>query len=787
LASRMAGFSAYDEGLNEDEKLGRRLWYFTTGGSYRFYSYLQPQRTGVLADYYQVFGSHNRGKNRFKRWGVITDPSCMTSEEVEAKFGKDVWPDPEMKGYGFDVCPGDLGKNGLLAAIGDPSKQKDNHWVNDPSCKIAGDCDLEWGTSTGAMGFRKFPNPRFNPKTWKAIGKKAKSQGVYTGEAGWKSGYSKEGGMLSDHSIEPPFLIGHTCGTCHIHFNPENPPRNPEAPQWANIKGNVGAHYLRISEILASGMERNTIEWQVFAHSRPGTSDTSAFTHDSVSNPGTQNAILNFHRRPGLVNTKDGKGLPFAATDEESQLKRKKHEYKYYGLNGEPGWKSHNGNVPHILKGGEDSVGPAGAVQRVYMNIFSCSEQCLYNNVTDLKALVGRNSQDAPMRIDQCYRDCPSFRAISKKVPEVAQFLVSQRAFDLHRAMGLDSREELKKKLGEEKVDLGMRVFAANCARCHSSRVDPKTPKKQLVNMLTKKNSKFYMLREDEEGRLVDWFGNDEKTEVTEVGTYRCRSLHRNHMTGSLFEQWGSKTLRNDYPTPNGVPELEGNTSTDGRGYYRNISLLSLWAFAPFLHNNGMGPEVCSDFFPTGPWEKKPGGCLDPNPSVENRLKHFDASLKAMFLHPEAPKFNKITRTDQSMDLPFGPRMNIGGKERGLKLSIPANVSVNLVGSLDHKALFKDLVNSVDSPTSAIKGLASFAKTNSGGGPAYEKALRSAKFSKYLNCGKPPSVGSENLEDLYEDQGHAFMEYKKDVDTNESDKFLNDEEFEGLAAFLKLL
>ena len=32
--------------------------------------------------------------------------------------------------------------------------------------------------------------------------------------------------------------------------------------------------------------------------------------------------------------------------------------------------------VHHILKGGEDSIGALEAVQRVYFNIGSCSEQC---------------------------------------------------------------------------------------------------------------------------------------------------------------------------------------------------------------------------------------------------------------------------------------------------------------------------------------------------------------------------------------------------------------------------
>ena len=44
-------------------------------------------------------------------------------------------------------------------------------------------------------------------------------------------------------------------------------------------------------------------------------------------------------------------------------------------------------SVFHILKGGEDSVGDLLAVQRVYINIGSCSEQCWLNHLTDLYQL----------------------------------------------------------------------------------------------------------------------------------------------------------------------------------------------------------------------------------------------------------------------------------------------------------------------------------------------------------------------------------------------------------------
>ena len=39
--------------------------------------------------------------------------------------------------------------------------------------------------------------------------------------------------------------------------------------------------------------------------------------------------------------------------------------------------------VMHILKGGEDSIGLLEAVQRVYINIGSCSEPCWTNHLTN--------------------------------------------------------------------------------------------------------------------------------------------------------------------------------------------------------------------------------------------------------------------------------------------------------------------------------------------------------------------------------------------------------------------
>jgi hypothetical protein len=142
----------------------------------------------------------------------------------------------------------------------------------------------------GALGFRKFPNPRFDREAWINIKKRP---GI------WEA-YRQR---LDDGSIEPPFLIGMVCGACHITLDPLKPPKDPAHLQWENLSGTVGNQYSRVSQIFASGMPEDSLEWQVFAYARPGVVDTSAIPTDSINNPGTMNAIINLLARPPFEET----------------------------------------------------------------------------------------------------------------------------------------------------------------------------------------------------------------------------------------------------------------------------------------------------------------------------------------------------------------------------------------------------------------------------------------------------------------------------------------------------
>jgi mono/diheme cytochrome c family protein len=705
------GFYAGEAGLNASERAGREIWYKATAGNARFHTYVFQQRIGVLVDWYRVLRSDQR-EDRFAAYGLMNDPGCCMpgSEGCPAKSLEET--------YGFDWCPGDdellkfVGRDGYRDPACDfrdaPADGTDVHHAKRDQRQSA--CDLAFGTSTGALGFRKFPNPRFDRKRWLEVNKTAATWDGYRQPVSARPGETAR--RLADGSIEPPFLIGTSCGSCHIAFDPLRPPADPANPKWENLKAAIGNQYLRISELLGSGMPYASLEYQVFSHARPGTSDTSAIPTDRVSNPGTINAIVNLAERPVFKDEDVLKWRKVAACP--ATPAQGTRCWCEPGRDGKCWLRSRaRETVHHILKGGEDSIGALEAIQRVYFNIGSCSEQCWTNHLTDLRQLdpQGRNFGQSPFDIGQCRRDCPNFRAIEDRLPDIAAFFFSREnnATDLHVARENERKAkdptarygyddlvaDLDRQFGKGAVARGREVFAATCARCHSS--VPETEGGAF------KNRDFRAL-DEKTGLRRDWLGSDQATLVSEVGTYRCRALHSNHMTGHIWAEYGSETLRARRADPN-VKEPAGG----GRSYYRNISLLSLWAHAPFMHNNALGPEICGkprnaeNFFYRSPYvdretktplapESAPA-CWPYDPSVAGRFRLYVASMEEL-LNPDK-RVPKITKFDVDVPLPVGLRTVEDGKEKqvaGITVVLPKGMNSAALGNFNHKAFVRDLV-----------------------------------------------------------------------------------------------
>ena len=140
-----------------------------------------------------------------------------------------------------------------------------------------------------------------------------------------------------------------------------------------------------------------------------------------------------------------------------------------------------------------------------------------------------------------------------------------------------------------------------------------------------------------------------------------------------------------------------------GRGYYRNISLLSVWAHAPFMHNNGIGPEICGqtsvpeDQYYSSPYVDESGRpleaasppCWPYDPSVEGRLKLYKASMEAL-LNPDK-RVDKMMLLDRDLVFDIAPEVKLGDLETGLSLKAPQGALAAELNNLRFKDLIQDL------------------------------------------------------------------------------------------------
>ena len=680
-------FAASNAGLSAEARAGREIWMFATAFNDRFFTYTYPQRLGSAIDWYEFLGADRRG-DLFDAWGAIPDPDCCVPGDPDCPARS------ATETHGFLWCPGDdtllsfVGREGYVDPACDfedaPFDTSTPHGTLD---QRQSPCDLRFGTSTGALGFRKFPNPRFDAAAWEKLG----------GWAGYAAFLSDDPdspdsrqNRLWDGSVEPPFRIGMACGACHIAYKPDNPPADPDHPAWDNIDALVGNQYSRVSNLLGNGLSPHRLEWQLIARARPGIVDTSALPMDYVSNPGTMNAIINLAQRPRF---------------DDEILKWRKASSCQAGADPrecwcEPGregkcWlrSTKTERVPHLLKGGEDSIGLAEATQRVYFNIGSCAEQCWINHLTDLRAAdpQQRNFGQTPFDIGQCRRDCGSFRAIEDRLGDLLAFFDTARPSDLWKARRLGSPEALEVALDAQyfpgAVERGRQVFAETCAGCHSSQPAPTDATDFLATV------------PGDPTLRVDWLGNDEVEPASEIGTYAARSLHSNHLQGRVWAEYASLDTHRRPPDPERPEVMKGG----GRGYYRNISLLSVWAHAPFMHNNAIGPEICGkpadaglDFYSSpyvdadGRRLADPPDCWAFDPSVEGRYALYKASM-ADLLNPDR-RVPKMFVLDRPIVIDIAPAVSLLGRDFGLRLEIPEGFPAVDVNSLRYKDLIQDLV-----------------------------------------------------------------------------------------------
>ena len=593
---------------------GRNTWMVWTAGNDRLWNTLIYKSAGAL-DFLKILSSHpellkiDPRFSRDRRWeylGLVNDP-C---------FEKATGPDPERWGLWLDKRKPDCKP--------DPFENEQKYpgvKIGSRGTKVDGKdfpVGSFYGYETGIVGLRLFPNPDFDD----AAAKKWDPVKFYTDPA-----------YYNDKSLIRPYRVGMSCGFCHVGPNPINPPADAENPKWENLSSNVGAQYFWIERIFYWEGEKDNFAWQLFHTSRPGSLDTSFVSTDNINNPRTMNAIyllkerLEHAKRWGKETLADGEKdnkqfNDYIPSDPNSPLN---FLTKYYAAP-DTVW------TPRVLKDGADSVGAMGALNRVYLNIGTFSEEWLLH----FNALIG-GKPITPIEISVARKNSAYFAATEAQTPATALFfLASTDAHHLKDAP--DGAKYLNDK--PDVLKRGKEVFAERCARCHSSKL-PEPPVPGLdpegcngKDYLTCWNKYWDWTKTDDfKGKmkkivLADDFldGNYLSTElrvpVTLLQTNACSPLATNALGGNIWDNFSSQSYK-DLPSVGNITWYDPYTGepktykmpAGGRGFTRPPSLVSLWSTAPFLLNNSVGK-------------------FNYDPSVADRMDSFSNSIEQM-LWPE--------------------------------------------------------------------------------------------------------------------------------------------------------
>ena len=618
LAGRTASsFPAADEdyfhdmdgglSLTKEQIQGRNMWLVWTGGNDRLWDILSVESLGSL-DFLKTLSSHpTLPYSRDTRWnflGLVNEP-C---------FRKATGPDPNRYGLWLDVrdpaCPADpfanaekypgvqIGARGRTVGVGS-----------------------YYGEPSGIVGLRLFPNPAFDEEARRE----------------WDSErYYRDPSYYESRDLVKPYRVAMSCAFCHVSPNPVKPPVDPENPRWENLSSNVGAQFFWWDRVFDWKATTNqaSFAFQSLHTSLPGTLDTSLVSTDNINNPRSMNAVYYLGPRMALARRWGKETITGGGLDNRqfNEFVPPTDPLATFFSPPSTTW------TPRVLKDGSDSVGALGALNRVYLNIGLFSEEWLLH----FRPLIGGQAI-SPIKIADARKNSVYWQATEQQTPYMARFFLAST--DPHY---LKDAPNGASYLTEDADTLrrGKTVFADQCARCHSSKLPPLPQGLDMENC----NGKDYLgcwdrywawTRTDAfkgpmrqmalaEDFLKDNFLSTElRVPSTLMGTNICSPLATNAIAGNIWDNFSSQSYK-DLPSVGSVKlrhpltgaEYDYTLPGGGRGFTRPASLVSLWSTAPFLQNNSVGP-------------------FSPSPSVEARMKVFQASIEEM-LWPERRRVDNL-------------------------------------------------------------------------------------------------------------------------------------------------
>ncbi|MGE3513399.1 MAG: hypothetical protein AB7N65_31455, partial [Vicinamibacterales bacterium] len=568
------------------------------------------QSLGSL-DFVKTISSHpTLPYSRDTRWnylGLVNEP-C---------YKKATGPDPNRYGLWLDVrdpsCPPDpfadttkypgvqIGARGRTVPVGS-----------------------YYGEPSGVVGLRLFPNPDFDESARKA----------------WDSErYYRDPSYYEQRNLIRPYRVGMSCGFCHIGPNPVKPPADPGNPKWENLASNVGAQYFWWDRVFdwRAGTNGGSFLNQALRTSLPGTLDTSLVSSDNINNPRSMNAVYYLGPRMALAR-RFGKERLAGGELNNRQFNDFVPASSPLARFFEPPnvtW------TPRVLKDGSDSVGALGALNRVYLNIGLFSEEWLLH----FRALLG-GQQITPIKIADAQKNSVYWQATEQQTPYMAQFFLASTDPHLLKDAPNGARYLTE---GADELRRGKLIFADRCARCHSSKMPDLPAGLDLENCNGKGYlgcwDKYWAWTKTEEYKskmrdiaLTDDFlkdnflSNELRVPSTLLQTNICSPIATNAIAGNIWDNFSSQSYK-ELPSVGSVTlrhpltaqEFEFKMPGGGRGFTRPASLVSLWSTGPYLQNNSVGP-------------------FDPSPSVEARMRVFQASIEQMLWPERRAKDELFTR-----------------------------------------------------------------------------------------------------------------------------------------------
>lgn len=618
--------------LTEGERMGRNTWILWTAGNDAFWDHMANNSFGIL-DLLKTLSSDR--DTRFAYTGLINEPG----------FRKATQPD----------------KWGLLL---------------DERVEPAPD-DLDesiYGRSSGVVGLRIFDNPAFDEAAQKA----------------WDAeSFYNDPLYYNNPKLIRPYRVGMSCGFCHVSFHPLYPPADPENPGWENLSSNIGAEFFWVGRVFGRDLGKDNFVYQLMATQPPGALDTSLIASDSINGPRTMNSVFNVLAR--LEASKQFPEKQGSATVAEVPGVKD-------GVPGVQEGLRDDGTLitPHILKDGADSVGLAGALARVFINIGEFHEQWL----THFTPLIG--GKQTPFDVANANANSVYWQSTAERLPNLAAFF-AKASGPMYLKDAPGGQDFLT--ADQAVLDKGKIAFADNCASCHSS----KQPAVGREAPEYKEQMRQLVLQAD----FLDnnFLSTDARYSVAKTGLNACTALATNATEGHIWDSFSSQTYKDlpsvgpiDVANPLTGEAYQWDMPAGGRGYLRAATLVSLWASAPFFANNSLG-ELEYLYDQDGNSYFKPDVA-----TTQGRMRAFNASAEQL-LWPEKRTPNLMYRTDRESWLVVSaavlPKLIRAGLElkgkNELRIGpIPKGTPINLLANINLEADPKDLVRVIERLTDSL-------------------------------------------------------------------------------------